>query len=51
VVVTGMPDKYLQSLPVNEIAGIVRKPLDFEELERLLRKESLRATAVHCPPH
>jgi CheY-like chemotaxis protein len=38
VVVTGMPDKYLQSLPVSELAGIVRKPLDFPELERLLRK-------------
>jgi CheY-like chemotaxis protein len=44
VVVTGMPDKYLQSLPVSEIAGIVRKPLDFKELERLLRKSEVRRT-------
>lgn len=39
VVTTGMPDKYLQSLPATGLAGIVRKPIHVEALKQLLHGE------------
>jgi len=36
VIMTGMPEKYLHSLPARELGGILRKPVDVTELQRLL---------------
>jgi CheY-like chemotaxis protein len=36
VITTGMPEKYLQLVPDHEVCGILRKPLDVTELQRLL---------------
>jgi len=36
VITTGMPEKYLQLVPDHEVCGILRKPLDLTELQRLL---------------
>jgi len=36
VITTGMPEKYLQLVPDHEVCGILRKPVDVTELQRLL---------------
>lgn len=36
VVMTGMPEKYLEEVDRARIRGIVRKPLDIQELQRLM---------------
>ena len=38
IVITGMPDKYIESLDVRALGGIVRKPLDFSRLKTLLNR-------------
>ena len=37
IVTTGMPEKYVETLDQSPIAGIIRKPLDVAQLERLLQ--------------
>lgn len=37
ILITGMPDKYLQDLDTSALGGILRKPIDLEHLKRLLR--------------
>jgi DNA-binding NtrC family response regulator len=37
IVTTGMPEKYVEALKRCTVAGIVQKPLDLEQLARLLR--------------
>jgi len=39
IVITGMPDKYLATLDISTLGGVVQKPLDVRRLEHLL---------VHC---
>ena len=39
VVTTGMPDKYLKSLPATGLAGILQKPIHVEALKQLLHGE------------
>ena len=36
IVITGMPDKYLQDLDASALGGILRKPIDLQRLEGLL---------------
>ena len=36
IVITGMPDKYLERLQGNALGGILRKPFDVQRLGRLL---------------
>ena len=36
IVITGMPEKYLPELDVSALAGILRKPFEVPQLERLL---------------
>lgn len=38
IVVTGIPDKYIEALDLRELGGIVRKPLDFPRLKALLSR-------------
>jgi CheY-like chemotaxis protein len=36
VITTGMPEKYLHCLPARELCGVLRKPVDITELQRVL---------------
>jgi DNA-binding NtrC family response regulator len=36
IVITGMPDKYLQDLDASALGGVLRKPIDLDRLEDLL---------------
>jgi DNA-binding NtrC family response regulator len=36
IVITGMPDKYLQDVDTSALGGVLRKPIDLERLEGLL---------------